>query len=298
MKKILLVVLAVITVGAFFTSCNQSGGKYPGFKKTADGLYYKFYKKSKDTTKPKVGQFVEIEMIYGTPDSVLFNYEKLPPERRILKIPMIKSVFKGDIYQALSMMHVGDSAKFLMNADSVFKKLFRVAKLPPYVNPNEKVYFDIKLLGVKSVQEIQQEEMARMKGLQAKETEERNVYLKKHNIKVKPTASGLYIIHTKRGKGPYPKPGETVVVQYTGFLLNGTKFDSSIDRNKPFEFELGKHKVIAGWDEGIAKIRKGGSATLIIPSSLGYGPRNVGPIPPFSTLVFDVKVVNIKKTKK
>ncbi len=83
-------------------------------------------------------------------------------------------------------------------------------------------------------------------------------------------------------------------VHYTGTLLNGTKFDSSRDRNEPFEFTLGKGQVIKGWDEGIALMNVGGKATLVIPSAIAYGDRDMGTIPPFSTLVFDVELIDVK----
>lgn len=298
MKKLLFIALAIITGGFFLTSCSQQASKHPGFKKTADGLYYKFYHKSGDTIQPKLGEFAEVEMVYGTPDSVLFNGSKLPKAEQPLKIPIIKSLYKGDIYQGLSMMHVGDSAKFFTSADSVFRKLFRMTKLPSYADSTSDFYFSIKLVGVKTPKQLRKEESAKMAILQAQEIKERNAYLKQHKINTKPTADGLYVIFKKPGHGPHPKVGDLVNVQYTGYLLNGKKFDSSRDHGKPFKFTLGKHQVIAGWDEGIVKLRKGGTATLIIPSSLAYGARNMGPIPPFSTLVFDVELVNFQETKK
>jgi FKBP-type peptidyl-prolyl cis-trans isomerase len=295
MKKLLIIALALVAGGFFLTSCNKGVNKHPGFEKTADGLYYKFYHKSNDTTKARQGEFCEVQLVYGTKDSLLFNSQKLPVSQLPLKIPVIKSIYPGDIYEGLSMMHVGDSAKFFTNADSVFKKLFRMPRVPKFVDSTGDVYFSVKLLGVKTAAELQKEEAAKMVKLQAQENKDREAYLQEHKIHVKPTKDGLYFISKKPGHGPHPKDGELVSVQYTGYLLNGTKFDSSIDRGKPFEFTLGKHQVIQGWDEGIAMLRKGGTATLIIPSSLAYGPRSMGPIPSYSTLVFDVQLVNIQK---
>jgi peptidylprolyl isomerase len=110
------------------------------------------------------------------------------------------------------------------------------------------------------------------------------------------TASGLTYIITQRGSGRQPKPGETVIVNYTGLLGNGAKFDSSLDHGAPFEFPLGAGRVIKGWDEGIAKLHVGDQATLIIPASIGYGARGAGGvIPPNATLIFLVELVGIKE---
>jgi FKBP-type peptidyl-prolyl cis-trans isomerase len=102
---------------------------------------------------------------------------------------------------------------------------------------------------------------------------------------------------TRHGTGQQLKAGDTVVVQYTGLLTNGTKFDSSLDRNQPFEFPLGAGRVIRGWDEGIVRLRVGDQAMLIIPPQLGYGAKGAGGIiPPDATLIFIVEVVSVKET--
>lgn len=107
------------------------------------------------------------------------------------------------------------------------------------------------------------------------------------------TASGLTYIITKRGKGRLPKVGETVVVNYTGTLMNGKKFDSSYDSGRAISFPLGRGRVIKGWDEGIAKMRTGDQAIFIIPSKLGYGAEGNGPIPPNAQLIFIVELMDI-----
>jgi peptidylprolyl isomerase len=113
------------------------------------------------------------------------------------------------------------------------------------------------------------------------------------------TPSGLQITDSKVGAGATPKPGQTAVVHYTGWLYQdgakGKKFDSSVDRGQPFEFPLGQHRVIAGWDEGVASMKVGGKRTLIIPPDLGYGARGAGGvIPPNATLIFDVELLDVK----
>jgi FKBP-type peptidyl-prolyl cis-trans isomerase FkpA len=108
------------------------------------------------------------------------------------------------------------------------------------------------------------------------------------------TASGLQIQDLEVGAGPIAKSGDTVSVHYTGYLTDGTKFDSSLDRNQPFTFTLGSGQVIAGWDEGVAGMQAGGKRKLTIPPDLGYGSTGAGEIiPPNATLVFEVELLEI-----
>jgi len=108
------------------------------------------------------------------------------------------------------------------------------------------------------------------------------------------TPSGLKYIEIKEGTGAQPQAGQTVSVHYTGTLEDGTKFDSSRDRNQPFSFKLGAGQVIKGWDEGLSTMKVGGQRQLIIPPGLGYGSRGAGGvIPPNATLIFDVELLKI-----
>ena len=111
--------------------------------------------------------------------------------------------------------------------------------------------------------------------------------------------NGLKYTDTKTGDGATATPGNKVSVHYTGWLYNnaakGAKFDSSVDRGQPFQFTLGAHQVIAGWDEGVAGMKVGGKRTLIIPPELGYGARGAGGvIPPNATLMFDVELLGVQ----
>ena len=107
------------------------------------------------------------------------------------------------------------------------------------------------------------------------------------------TPSGLAYEDKKVGTGAAATSGKTVSVHYTGWLPDGTKFDSSRDRNEPFDFPLGAGHVIAGWDEGVSGMKVGGRRLLVIPPNLGYGPAGTGPIPPNATLVFDVELLGV-----
>lgn len=108
------------------------------------------------------------------------------------------------------------------------------------------------------------------------------------------TSTGLYVQDLAVGTGAEATNGDTIVVHYEGWLIDGTKFDSSRDRNIPFEFLLGDGDVILGWDEGVAGMLVGGMRKLVIPPNLGYGPAGLGAIPGNATLVFDIELLEVK----
>jgi peptidylprolyl isomerase len=109
------------------------------------------------------------------------------------------------------------------------------------------------------------------------------------------TPSGLQYEDLTVGNGPSPQAGQTVSVHYTGWLDDGKKFDSSLDRGQPFEFPLGQGRVIKGWDEGVATMKVGGKRRLVIPPALGYGAQGFpGAIPPNSRLTFEVELLGVK----
>ena len=169
--------------------------------------------------------------------------------------------------------------------------------VPPYST----VIYNVEIVDVQSKADHDKQTAEKKKTEGAKlETNKKNEgdlmkkYLIDHKITAKPTASGLIYVEKVKGTGAKAAAGKKVKVHYTGTLLNGTKFDSSRDRNEPFEFELGKGQVIKGWDEGIAMMNVGGKAVLVIPSNIAYGERDMGQIPPYSTLVFDVELIAVK----
>jgi FKBP-type peptidyl-prolyl cis-trans isomerase len=190
-------------------------------------------------------------------------------------------------------MHIGDSATFILPADSVFKKLFRMQQTPPEFTSDPFMYFTVKLLAIQTQEEVdraQQEKMAKMQEAELLLLQE---YIAVNYPNAQPTEDGLYVIIETPGKGPNPVSGQTITAHYTGRFLDGTVFDSSVERGQPFEFVLGQNQVITGWDKGFAMMKKGEKATLVIPSLLAYGPGRQG-IPPFSSLVFDVELIDFK----
>ncbi|MBX7201865.1 MAG: FKBP-type peptidyl-prolyl cis-trans isomerase [Bacteroidia bacterium] len=307
-----LVLLSVLCV-ILLSSCRQS--KYDGFEKTDDGLYYKFFRQSKSGKKANPGDvlytYMSLSLVRpakdasGKPlgDSLIFDSKQYPDYNKNIKfIQLDTNSFVGDIMEGLALMEIGDSAAFIISADSFFIKANRLDSLPPGFPKGSELIFHIGLQDIKSEAETRKlmeavfaKEGADQKALSDKAQEEEPMliaeYIERKKITQKPTSNGLYVISTLPGKGAKPKTGQKVTVHYTGYLLNGKKFDSSFDRNEPFTFTLGKGEVIAGWDEGIAMMKVGESATFIIPSLLAYGANGSGAIPPFSPLIFDVQLI-------
>lgn len=293
-KTILLIAVTLMAVGTIFVSCD-SGNKatgFDGYNQTEEGLYYKFHYHGNDTAYATIGDYVSIDMIYGTEDTVIFDSKNLP---QVMKLPITEPSYPGDIYEGLSMMRIGDSASFVCDADSVFLKLFRMPMVPPEFDSIDYIYFHIKLNNIETLEEVKAAQEAELKVLKEDETRKRYDYLAENYPDAQPVASGLYYIETKEGKGSTPSIGQTVKVNYKGMFLDGNVFDSSFERNQPIEFPLGQGQVIKGWDEGIAMMRVGGTAVLVIPSDLAYGPQGRSSIPPYSTLVFEVELVDIVK---
>ena len=196
------------------------------------------------------------------------------------------------------MMHKGDSASFIVDIDSSFVNLFGYNTLPPQFSSTDIMRFEVRLDDFYPESEFRFRMIENIKKNYPAETEkaasELNAYLEKSGVVAQPTSTGLYYVKTQDGTGEKPSKGSTVKAHYTGCLLDGTVFDTSIERGEPIEFVLGVGQVIPGWDEGIALMSKGEKAVLYIPYYLAYGDRDLGVIPPFSNLVFEVELIDFK----
>lgn len=173
---------------------------------------------------------------------------------------VVDAIEMGDLLNKLTITRVGDKANAFKTDQAAFDDLLA------------------------NIGKMQKEKAARAAAEQSKKINDMFPGAQK-------TDSGLMYIVKKEGEGASPKQGATVSVHYTGKLLDGQVFDSSVQRGEPIEFPVGAGRVIPGWDEGIMMMKQGGTRTLIIPPQLGYGSRGVGPIPANSWLVFDVELV-------
>lgn len=211
----------------------------------------------------------------------------------------------GELTNGLFLMQEGDSAVFEMSLAD-YETLTGMPK-QDWMKDDAKHVWKIKMASIQSATKMKEEAKKQQEAQKASAAQQGvsdvatiEEFLKSKNItNYKKTASGLiYVVH-KEGTGDKPKEGQQVTVNYTGALLNGTKFDSNIEKEfghvEPFTFPLGKKAVIQGWDEGFALLNKGTKATLYLPSNLGYGPTGAGDkIPANSILVFDVELIDFK----
>lgn len=287
MKKVFLMMTACCVMLALMTGCNNAT---KGYKTTSNGLAYHFYEKNNGDL-PQIGDLVEVTLSCTVNDTTPI----IPTTKNIFMLS--EPTFATDFMEGLAMMHKGDSASFIVNIDSTFKYLFRVPELPQEFNSTDVMKFEVKVDDFYPESEYTNKMIEAVKKNYPEETErayaEMQQYFALNHIVATPTASGLYYVMTKEGNGEMPAKGDNVKVHYTGKLLDGKVFDSSIERNEPIEVPIGMGYVIPGWDEGIMMMSKGEKGVLYIPYYLGYGDRGAGAdIPPFANLIFEVELID------
>lgn len=307
MRKLKLGLSVLLAVGVIYACGNKSVSEHPGYKKIEKGLYIKSITENKEGKAVTVGDILTMNMTYSNSnDSVIFDSQK---NGQPVVARADSGKFVGDFANAFLTMKQGDSVSILMNADSFFLKIVGMPQIPDFVDSASMLNFQVGLAKVQTLEEMQAEADLKNAELQSDESIERDQYLADNGITTAPTETGLIFISKVQGTGKPAQAGKTVKVHYAGMLLNGTYFDTSIeelakeqglydprrDPYDPLEFVLGQGRVIKGWDEGIGMMKEGGKARLVIPSDIAYGanPRPGGPIKPYSTLVFDVELVEV-----
>ena len=291
MKRQLRMATAMVAGTMLLTACGS--GDMKGYKQTADGLYYRFEVQNKDAQQVQEGDVLVGEMTLRLDTTVLLS--NVGRTERLM--PAIPS-YDGVLHEGLLMMHVGDKVTFAIEADSM-AKFMQPNQMPPMYEQGKgmKFYYEINLQDIVTKEEFAEEQanyQAQMEQVRQQEPELIANYVKENNIKAQPTADGLYIIIKKAGKGTKVAVGRQVAMHYTGRLLDGTVFDSSIGK-EPLSYVVGQMGLIRGWEEGVMGQPEGSQLQLIIPSAMGYGSQGAGQmIPPYSPLVFDIEIVSVK----
>lgn len=263
---------------------------------TESGIYFMPGKRGSGP-KPEEGKWVSVHysvsMLDGTElfdtrerseDPIDFEYGKR---------------FENEGFQeVLGMMREGGTANAIVPSEMAFGAQGAGDVVPPFTP----LYYDIELADVMTIDEWDRKQsdkkaMALAEKLKKQETEKGEIqnYLDENNlVPTEQLPSGITYIETLKGDGPRPNIGDRVTVHYTGKLLDGTVFDSSVEKGEPFEFVVGRGMVIKGWDKGIPLMNVGSKGLLIVPFDEAYGTRQAGSIPPYSTLVFEVELLDME----
>jgi hypothetical protein len=276
MRKTIAILAAVI----LFASCNKD-------KTTEDGLVsYRIFKTDASARGVEKGDILLFHMrgVAENKDTVLFDsYLNGKP----YYIPAEESTLKG----LFSLLKKGDSLSFNVSADSLYLKSFG-APPPANIGTGETIHFLASLVDVYSQAEMQKKIEEQSQENINRDSLNFNSYLGSLD-NVQKTASGLCYQVVKKGNGKKVQKGASVSVQYKGMLLDGTVFDQNMDGKPNFTFNVGQNQVIPGWDEGLQLMSEGDEFKFIIPNKLAYGPQGNGPIPAYSSLVFEVKLIKV-----
>ena len=305
MKKSIKLAAMFVAATTMMVACNS--GDKEGFQKTENGLYYRF-----DKQNPKGQQVQEGDVLVGEMTIRFDTIELFSNKGDARRIAQAIPNFEIKIGEGLMMMHVGDVATFAMDADTAAKYVNPGQMPPAYeAGKGQKIYYEVSLQDIVTSEELAEEREnfeSSMEQRMKSEPDDIAAFVKENHITAKPTADGLYVIVKKRGTGAKVAMGKEVSMNYTGRLLDGTIFDSSVESDarageiynpqrkyEPMTYTVGKDKLIEGWEQGVMNMPEGTVLQLIIPSALAYGPRQMSnQILPYSPLVFDIEIVSVK----
>ena len=266
-----------------------------GYTHLASGLQYKIVKHGAGKKHPAVGDHLEMHIHVHIQDSSLFDSRKMNNSKAV-PFQVQPPNFKGDPIEGFMLMVAGDSALMRLPVDSL---LAQKKQMLPGMKAGDMLEYEVVLVSVVGDADFKKQANEKSEKQKKKDNADLEAYFTKNKIKALKTPSGLCYTISKEGTGELPKRGQSISVNYTGKLMNGKAFDSNIDPEfkhpgEPLIVELGMGKVIRGWDEGLALLKKGAKATFYIPSGLAYGSQDRSPtIPANSILIFDVEILDI-----
>lgn len=283
----LFVTLICLTAMAFLTACNQ---KYPGYKRTSDGLYYRIYKQNQAAAQPQLTDFMKLDVACYLHDSMYYDWTESGSD---VYMQLSEPHFKGDLQSALAMMHVGDSASFFIKADSIAIHYYDQDPAAVGLKAEDDFRYEVKLLDLMTQEAFQKNVEAMKKEMMNESNARFAEYIKAEGVDVEPFESGIYIVTTEKGKGRCPVKGEKVELDFEAFLLDGQSIGSTFGQDEKFSFVLGEGYVISGWEEIVPKMHLGERVRAYIPFEMAYGEHSVPGIPPYANLVYDIKLLKI-----
>ena len=265
--------------------------------KTKSGLQYKIFAKGGDR-KVGEGDLMTVQLSYSnSKDSILYDSKK---QGGGVEMVLNKPSFKGGPEEGMQMMHVGDSIVMRLPADSVFLKTFQTS-IPRYVKKGSSLTFHIVLLDLIEKEKVgsvlaEREKKYQESNLARKRDEATNIdkFIMVNDYKVDPFPSGLYFIIIKDGNGYSPTHENIVKIKYYSTLIDGTNVEGSPEKPLVKEFRIGDTALLKGFEEGLLMTRLGGHYTFVLPSKLAYGDKQQGKLPPYTTLIYDVELIELK----
>lgn len=288
-------ILFIISLLLTLIGCSKKSSKFPGFSVTEDGIHYKLVGLGDGSAKPEISNFITVNISYRTiKDSLFFQ--------GLRKFQLTAPRYSGSIDECFMMLVLGDSATFYFPADSFFKRTLETS-LPRFINKGDLMRVDIKMMDVQTEKQYQLEKEAFLHWINDFGDYEKVIlkqYMEGEKLSIAPTSSGLYYIPVIKTNGKSVAVGDTVTVNFEGRFFNSKIFDSTKKRNEPFQFVYGqKWQVIEGLEEAIGMMKEGEKSLFIIPSKLAFGENgsSTGIIPPFTSVVFEVELIEVKKAK-
>ncbi|HTA26397.1 MAG TPA: FKBP-type peptidyl-prolyl cis-trans isomerase [Bacteroidia bacterium] len=302
-----LCLLSIFSILVAF-NCTAGGAKVEYKTDPATGVRYLFLKHDAKAAKPAMGDIAFVRIVYKREDdSVLFDSHAGGRTDSTSIIPLsLQKSFHGSLEEGISLMAVGDSASFLINADSIYLKAFKLKALPPFVKTGSNLKFYIKLTKFETIKQMKDDQYAmiekrRVEGKRMETAEGASIkkYLADNNIKTKPLMlDSLYILQRTGTIGKQINEGDSIEVKYTGMLLDGTVFDQSDkgDGGKgTYKLQYKRNaQLIRGWIEVLGTMHEGEKVRILLPSCVAYGPSAMGKdIKPYSPLLFEIEVVKV-----
>ncbi|MBN1180712.1 MAG: FKBP-type peptidyl-prolyl cis-trans isomerase [Bacteroidales bacterium] len=289
LKQITKIVMIII----FLLYGCQGKNPYPGYSKNKNGIYYHLLKIGENGIKAKAGDFITVSMIYKTiKDSLFFKGKR--------KFQITEPDFKGSIDECFTMLAEGDSASFIISADGFFAQTLN-SSLPSFIQPGSDMKIEMKVEEINTLEDYYKMKEAFLSWIEDFGEYEKVIlkqYMEEEKLDIEPAKSGIYRIVSRPGNGKKVIKGDTITFHYEGRFLNGKFFDSTKKRNEPFQFVYGTEwQVIKGMEDALGMMEEGEKSIIIIPSELGFGDEgsSTGLIPPYTSLIFEVELLEVKK---
>lgn len=286
----------IIFLGGIFllTSCNLKS-PYKGYTNAGHDIYYKLLSIGDDTVKVKPGDFITTDLIYKTMhDSVFFKGRR--------KFQVTKPEYEGSIDECFTLLAEKDKAEFILSAADFFNKTIKIPA-PSFFNEDDMMKIEAAIVDIQTAEDYYKEKEAFLSWIEDFGEYEKVLlkqFIQEEDLDMHPTESGLIKIPVREGNGVKIELGDTIIIHYEGKFLNGKFFDSTKKRSEPFQFVYGQQwQVVKGIEEALGMMEEKEKSLIILPSELAFGESgsSTGIIPPYTSLIFEIEVISVKKGK-